>query len=289
MNRPPVVKMLTIALLAGGLSACGFQLNEAKKASPQGTVFQNSLYGGYIGLSQEEFDEADYEDADVFAQRAMMAARGENFDPEEIGDREIPEAAVNELTAARARLMTAFGAGAIDKIPGQAARAQVMFDCWMQEQEEDFQPEDIEKCKAEFEDAMAKIDAAMKPMAAKPMPMAEPKVMPLPGPWMVTFGFDSFDLTPEAMNTVNAVGAAFKDAKPKKVIVTGHTDRAGNAEYNLGLSRARASSVGNALMEAGIPRDMVDKSFFGESIPNKATDDGTREQSNRRVEIRFAR
>ena len=48
------------------------------------------------------------------------------------------------LSGARSRLIAAFGAGARKRAPKQAAEAQLRFDCWMQEQEENFQPDDID-------------------------------------------------------------------------------------------------------------------------------------------------
>ena len=51
---------------------------------------------------------------------------------------------MGELSEAPARLMSAFAAGARDMAPMQAANTQAKFDCWMQEQEENFQPADAD-------------------------------------------------------------------------------------------------------------------------------------------------
>ena len=80
--------------------------------------------------------------------------------------------------------MAALTAGARDKAPIQAANAQVNFDCWMQEQEENFQPDDIARCRSGFTQALLGAEAAVKPapMAKAPAPMrkmaAAPKMAP---------------------------------------------------------------------------------------------------------------
>ena len=95
------------------------------------------------------------------------------------------------LSAARERLVAALAGGAADKDPANAARAQVMFDCWMQEQEENFQPAHIAACRDGFTDAMGIVEAALKPapapVAAKPAPQpvaATPAPKPDPKNWV---------------------------------------------------------------------------------------------------------
>lgn len=72
--------------------------------------------------------------------RANSAASGKPGQPENITNHELAGNKVGELSEARARLMSALAAGARDMAPMQAANTQAKFDCWMQEQEENFQP-----------------------------------------------------------------------------------------------------------------------------------------------------
>ena len=56
------------------LAGCaGMELQKAQDMTPQGTAFNTSLYEGYVDLSASEFAEADYEDSDTFAERAISA------------------------------------------------------------------------------------------------------------------------------------------------------------------------------------------------------------------------
>ncbi|MBJ2160223.1 OmpA family protein [Variovorax sp. IB41] len=77
------------------------------------------------------------------------------------------------------------------------------------------------------------------------------------------------------------------------VTVTGHTDRLGTDAYNQALSQARANTVRDLLVQAGIDRAKVRASGMGKRQPVVSDCEGTRAtpdlvkclQPNRRVEI----
>ena len=269
--------------VAVALSACGgLELGKAKSVSPKGSAFDQHLYAEYITLSQMEYDEADYVDADTFALRAVAAGSGKSPAPEAIAARKLPAEKVGELTAARGRLAAVLGAGAANRLPQPAARAQAMFDCWMQEQEENFQPKDIAACRAGFDEAMAKLETAPKPapMAAAPAPAPQPA----PGPFLLYFDFDSASVTAEGRKVVAAAAKAIVAGKPASIVVTGYTDRAGSDTYNMVLSKKRADAVVAALRQAGVGSTPVVVNY-GEAQPQVQTPDGQREPRNRRVSI----
>jgi hypothetical protein len=176
-------KLLSPLAAALVLSGCaGMELERAQNLTPEGSAFNMSLYKGYVELAESEHAETDYADSDVFAQRAIGAGSGQAVEPELIDRRALPEDKVAELTGARQRLTSALSAGAAERKPAEAAHAQVMFDCWMQEQEENFQPEDIARCRAAL---MASLDALEVLPTAKAVP----------GPYVVFFDFDKAELT----------------------------------------------------------------------------------------------
>lgn len=69
--------------------------------------------------------------------------------------------------------------------------------------------------------------------------------------------------------------------------VDGHTDKRGNAEYNLNLSRDRAASVRNALINGGVSSAKVRSEGFGFNRPIEQGDDTVSLAKNRRVEMSF--
>ena len=296
MNNTSKIIFSGLAVMA--LSACsGFELGKARGITPAGSAFDNALYSGYLGLSEGEYKEGDYQDSDAFAMRAIAAGGGKMVLPEEVSARPLPADSVNALKDARDRLATAFQRGAIDKMPKEAATAQVMFDCWMQEQEENFQPEDIAACRADFLNAMGKIEDALKPkpMAAKPAPMPAPKPAPkakmmpkIPGPFVIMFDFNSAKLDTAAQAIISVASGEAGTFKPTRIVVRGHTDRAGNNAYNEKLSQRRAEAVAKGLAAAGV-KSKIAVSHHGEDQPEVTTEDGKREAANRRVEIGFQR
>ncbi len=222
--------------------------------------------------------------------RASAAAGGKGGAPEAMAKRELPKNKVGELSTARGRLMAALAAGARDKAPIQAANAQVMFDCWMQEQEENFQPADIARCRADFMKALMAAEAAVKPapmMAKAPAPMAKKAMAPkkVTQKFVVYFPFDSSKLTADSTRVVLRAIDAAKKLKAKRVDVWGHTDRAGSDTYNNKLSDVRTNAVAKVIKGGGISGRILGLGAFGENINAVKTPDGVKSPPNRRVEI----
>lgn len=267
-----------VIIAATGLVACtnvAEKLANVEKTTPTGSAFSTGLFKGYVHQARLEAKEYDMRDAERWTDKAALAARNASVGPEELAKWDLPKDFVGDLKGARGRLVAALAAGAAEKIPGQAARAQVSFDCWVQEQEENIQPDDIRACRGAFEDAMGKTEAALKPMAA-----AAPKS------FIVYFDTDSDKLNTGARSVVSLILDAARKAGAKKVVLAGHTDRAGALTYNDVLSKRRVDSVAAALVAAGLAASVVSKSEYGETRPRVATPDGKAEHENRRVEVR---
>lgn len=270
------------------LAGCsGLELDRARGVSPEGSAFQNELYGGYIGLASSEYAEGDYTDSDFFALRAVAAAGSTAPAPQELAERRLPEDVAPELGQARNLLVDALARGAAEKFPALAANTQINFDCWMQEQEENFQPDDIAACRGQFLVGLSSLNVGLTPLA--PMAEATPPPAPAPAPQpvklVVFFDFDKSDLNAAASAKLGEAVAAIKDRKTVRILVSGHADRAGTDDYNAKLSRLRAVAIADALARAGVSIQATTVKSFGELQPAVATEDDVREASNRRVEI----
>ena len=282
------LRLAAVVGLAALLGAChGMELEGVQGLDPQGSEFNTQLYAGYIELSLNERAEYDFRDSDVFAMKAAVAARGDDVRPSAVEDRRIAADKVDELSKARARLMAMLYGGGKNKAPVSAARAQISFDCWMQEQEEGHQPGDIADCRNAFYGSVVAAEVAMRPA---PPPAPEPAPAPEPEPSYVTyyvvfFEFDSSELSNAAKQTLNEAAATALEMRPYKVLIRGHTDRAGPDAYNLKLSETRALSVASYLIENGAGRFVIHAEGLGESEPIAKTSDNVRDGRNRRSEI----
>jgi outer membrane protein OmpA-like peptidoglycan-associated protein len=74
-----------------------------------------------------------------------------------------------------------------------------------------------------------------------------------------------------------------------KVVVEGHTDDSGNAEYNLDLSHRRARAVVEYLRARGVPQDRLDYVGYGATRPIGPNDTPEGRVLNRRVEFVLVR
>ena len=290
-------KALAAAVAAALLAGCttGMNIDKMKSAQPQGSAFKQALVSEYQDIVRYEADKMyDWRDADYFATKGLKVQRGDTVMPEELDNWNLPAEKTGELADARNRLVAALDDGARTAAPDLAARAQGRFDCWIEQQEENHQPDHIAGCREDFYAAMNDLEAAMAPEADKtesePEPAPEPAPEPEPemaAPESVTlyFAFDSPTMMPEGIEKVDGVAGTIEANPDLAVSITGHADRAGPRDYNQQLSLKRAQNVREALITQGVPEDKISISARGEGEPAVTTADGTREAQNRRVEV----
>jgi len=279
-------KLLSTLFVAGLVSACAsYDLNMVEGQATSGDAFKDALHKEYLMLARAEDKEDDWEDAAFFADRATQAAGGAEFGPQEVKDRMIPHDNMKEMSFARSSLMDALAKERMGSHAPQLARAQAMFDCWLQEQEENTQQDDIAKCRSGFEEAMAA--TMMKPMPAPaPKAKAMPAMKPATQTFVVYFDHDSSALDNLAQEIIaNALKEAMS-SKPKLVQVGGHADTTGDVVYNNALSQRRAVAVAKVLKDGGLTKKkLVKTAMFGEDFTAVNTGNDVKNRGNRRVEI----
>ena len=248
------------------------ELDAVREMEPQGPAFNQGLRAGYLDYTDvmtEEFDRTDYWH---FAFKAVDSAKGELVTPDLVESRRLRPDNVEELSAARARLMAALEQTGRKKAPLPAARAQTAFDCWLEKAEENDPAEQIAVCKGVFEGAITEVERALTTEGEA---------------YLVFFAWDQAELTPVALAVLDQVQADFIRGRPTRLVVAGHADRSGPEPYNEALSEQRARNVARALVQRGVPEQALDVEWFGERRPRITTPDDQREPRNRRVEIVF--
>ena len=101
----------------------------------------------------------------------------------------------------------------------------------------------------------------------------------------VLFASNKATLLPAAQTRLNQVAEALMATKERRLIVEGHTDSQGTADYNLDLSQRRAEAVRAYLIARDYPADRIQARGIGKDRPvaDNASPEGR--ANNRRVEI----
>ncbi|MEZ5573376.1 MAG: peptidoglycan-associated lipoprotein Pal [Halioglobus sp.] len=99
------------------------------------------------------------------------------------------------------------------------------------------------------------------------------------------FEFDSSNLTPEAINAVNAHIAVLQ-RNNENVRLEGHTDERGTREYNMALGERRANSVRDYMVANGISSFRIETISYGEESPVAYGTGEANWAQNRRVELK---
>ncbi|MFF7708909.1 OmpA family protein [Pseudomonas sp. NPDC007930] len=97
----------------------------------------------------------------------------------------------------------------------------------------------------------------------------------------------SAELSADGLRQVRKLAEVFKptDGKPQAILVVGHTDATGSAEFNQQLSERRARAVGQVLAQAGIAKQNLYFQGVGAARPLADNTSAEGRAQNRRVEI----
>lgn len=257
--------------------------------------FYESLARHYDALARVEQAQGDTRDARTYALRATAAAAGQATAPDEAALRApyLHERYVAELSGARERLVGALDGEGRTRAGTDMATAQAAYDCWLEQAQEDLQPEHIAACRNAFDTAMSAVDQRLAaneaPPVAPPPPTDPAPPPPAPSNYLVFFDFDRAELTSEGRDILQGVVNDMQDQSVARIVATGHADTAGSSAYNERLSERRARTVREALNGMNLPVGEIITNARGESEPLVPTGDGVREPQNRRVEITVER
>jgi peptidoglycan-associated lipoprotein len=83
----------------------------------------------------------------------------------------------------------------------------------------------------------------------------------------VRFDFDKSELTEDGRRTSQAVADYMKKNPKAKLLIEGHCDERGTAEYNLALGERRATAVMTYLVSLGVPKAALSTVSFGMEKP----------------------
>jgi len=118
-------------------------------------------------------------------------------------------------------------------------------------------------------------EPAPTPSAPTPAP-SQPSQGPTPGSVedfrvsvgdRVFFGYDRFDLTPEARQVLERQAAWLRRYPNVRLLVAGNCDERGTREYNLALGARRAAAARDYLTSLGIEAGRMETVSYGKERP----------------------
>ena len=101
----------------------------------------------------------------------------------------------------------------------------------------------------------------------------------------VHFDTNKSEVKGTSAGTLNSMADILKEYPKSNVLVEGHTDGAGPEDYNMDLSKKRATSVTKYLISQGIDENRLTTKWYGENQPIGDNTTAEGKAKNRRVEL----
>ncbi|HVG26163.1 MAG TPA: OmpA family protein [Acidobacteriaceae bacterium] len=105
----------------------------------------------------------------------------------------------------------------------------------------------------------------------------------------VFFGYDSYDISPEAETAVTAASKYLAAHPAVKLLIAGYCDDRGSAEYNITLGENRANAAKQALVAAGVQPARLRVVSYGKERQFCSEENESCWQQNRRAQFNLDR
>lgn len=253
--------LLTPIIAALALTACDTAQYEAlQKTEPVAGKFSVALTQGYSNFAKSEIEQQDWPDQHYFAKKGLLAAKGRQPLPEKPASWNISKSDQIAFTSSRENLVHWLNTDARQIHPTRSAKAQVSFDCWVEQKEENWQKQHIDACR-------------------QAVGLALPEIT------QINFSFDRSTLDRVALKEIQKFSDDWQKNPGQSLVLQGHTDPVGGKDYNYRLSKKRAFAVKHRLQSLGVNVEKIQIELWGETRPRQEIADSSAGLSNRRVEI----
>ena len=101
----------------------------------------------------------------------------------------------------------------------------------------------------------------------------------------IHFDFDQFKIKPQAREILKNNFEILQSRTPSRILIEGHCDENGTAEYNLALGQRRSQATRNYLVDLGLNPDLIEMVSFGEEKPLDSRHSDEAWEKNRRAHI----
>ena len=225
------ILVLLSLLAATACAPAGDKLLALKTKNPSGEGFNNALASEYLAYAQSLSEQQHPVRADHFAGKGLDALVGKNVLPEEADDIQ---------TNARSALMEVLTADMKDITPTRTARAQLLFDCWVDESRRPINPQPA-LCANEFSAVLIELQS-----------VAEMLVHDNDNRYIVRFAPGSEALTDQASAIVNMVSRRVATLGQYQIDITAYANRPQKSSKSKLIARKRALAIEKALIARGV-------------------------------------
>ena len=101
----------------------------------------------------------------------------------------------------------------------------------------------------------------------------------------ILFDIDSYALKPDVKTELEKLSETLKKYPDTNILIEGHTDNTGRADYNMDLSKRRAASISNHLKINGVAQARITEVGHGITQPIADNSTATGRTQNRRVTV----
>jgi peptidoglycan-associated lipoprotein len=154
----------------------------------------------------------------------------------------------------------------------QALREQALKDAAAREAAEKAAKEAAKEAAMEAAEKAKKEEAAKTATILQEMQIAD-----------IHFDFDKYNLKPEAQEILKNGAPAYLKYRDYKLVIEGHCDERGTAEYNLALGEKRATETAKYLFDLGIEKERIRTISYGKEMPLDKGHDEAAWEKNRRA------
>lgn len=99
------------------------------------------------------------------------------------------------------------------------------------------------------------------------------------------FDYDSYVLRKDARDALDRAARLMRERPGMRIVMEGHCDERGTAEYNIALGERRAQSARDYLVAAGVATSRIEVISYGKERPFAAAHDETAWALNRRAHL----
>lgn len=259
------IVLFSLFLLAGCASQNLFQL---RLLDPQANSFGDALAAEYLAYANAEAEQGRHLSAEYFAHKGMRAWRGEAVPPEPVEDF-LSKAAQKRLKSSRDMLLALLTDDVKHVVPQQAARAQLLFDCWAKQEGQ--RKKEAPACAEELPAALIEMQTVAASFGLGGEETHD-----------ITFAAGSAKLSRSAQQKVRAISEPLRNQAAYIIETEGCADTPAAKR----LLEKRTEALGAGFAARGIPAERIRiKESGGQKAVYLSRDDGIKDKNLVRVTV----